>query len=154
MKLEEDNVGFFELRVRRRFILWLLAFFVGLPLLLSILQPGRDSRMVAKRVATLAEMKSIAKAFREGQLGFTALPLSTNGGLQITLLGGGMRKALSNCLDRTNVQGELLDIWKTPLRFEPLGTTNLIIRSAGSNHQFGDKNDLVFNCVSNSLVKP
>lgn len=40
MKADDRNVGFFEMRVRPGFIGWLIAIFVILPLLASVLLPA------------------------------------------------------------------------------------------------------------------
>ena len=55
---------------------------------------------------------------------------------------------------RTNVLGEVLDIWQTPYRIELVGPTNFIVRSAGKNQKFGDADDIIFNSASNDFVKP
>ena len=55
--------------------------------------------------------------------------------------------------DRLNSEGELLDYWKTPFQIEIAAPTNFIIRSAGPNRKFDDKDDIVFNSVSNNPAK-
>ena len=55
---------------------------------------------------------------------------------------------------RTNTSGETVDIWDTPYQIELVGRTNFIIRSAGKNCRFGDKDDIIFKSVSNDFVKP
>jgi hypothetical protein len=55
---------------------------------------------------------------------------------------------------RTNGLGELIDIWQMPFQIKFAGQTNIIIRSAGPNKKFGDKDDIIFNSVSNDFVKP
>ena len=55
---------------------------------------------------------------------------------------------------RLNSGGEIMDYWKTPFRIEFAGQTNFIIRSAGPNRKFGDKDDIVFNGVTNDSVSP
>lgn len=54
----------------------------------------------------------------------------------------------------TNAAGEVVDTWQTPYQIELVGPTNFVFRSAGQNKKFGDKDDIVFNSVSNSFVKP
>ena len=154
MKSESDNVGFFEMRIRPSFIGWLLGVVALIAILAGAFPQHSRAQDKAKAVATLAEMKAIAIACTQTNDGYAVLPLGSNGLLQVALLGGAVKTSLSNYLDRTNSHGELLDMWRMPLRFEPAGKTNLVIRSAGLNRRFGDKNDLVFNCASNSLVKP
>jgi len=61
---------------------------------------------------------------------------------------------LNNHPDRTNSQGEILDIWKMPFRVEIIPPTNFIIRSAGPDKKFGDEDDIIFNSASNAFVKP
>ncbi len=43
---------------------------------------------------------------------------------------------------RVGASGELMDPWNTPYEIQILGQTNYIIRSAGPNRIFGDKDDL------------
>ncbi len=44
-----------------------------------------------------------------------------------------------------------MDPWKTPYEINLIGQTNYIIRSAGPNHLFGDKDDIISNSGSNHL---
>ena len=50
--------------------------------------------------------------------------------------------------------GELLDPWKTPYRIEFIAQTNFVIRSAGPDQKFGDKDDIVFDGSKSDFVKP
>lgn len=154
MKADDDSVGFFEMRVRLGFIVWVLAIIVGVPWLFGLLQPSRSGKIAAKVVATRMELRALAELWKQERPGFTGLPLSTNGALQVALFGDEEKTKLSNFPYRTNSQGELLDFWKTPFQFEKLGLTNVIIRSAGPNQRFGNKDDIVFHSVSNNFVKP
>jgi hypothetical protein len=54
----------------------------------------------------------------------------------------------------TNDSGELLDFWQTPFQITLIGPTNFTIRSAGPDKHFGDRDDIVFNTVSNGFVNP
>jgi hypothetical protein len=56
--------------------------------------------------------------------------------------------------DRTNSQGGILDIWKTPFRIEFIPPTNFVVCSAGPDKKFGDADDINFNSASNDFVKP
>jgi hypothetical protein len=69
-------------------------------------------------------------------------------------LGEKERAQLSNHLHKTNDAGELVDMWRTPIRFTPVGATNLIIKSAGPNRRLGDKDDIVFNSALITFIKP
>jgi hypothetical protein len=53
-----------------------------------------------------------------------------------------------------NAQGATVDAWETPLQIQTVGTTNFSIRSAGQNKKFGDKDDIIFNSLSNGFAKP
>jgi len=53
-----------------------------------------------------------------------------------------------------NSQGELLDVWHTPYQIKIVAQTNFIVRSAGPDQKFGDKDDIIFNSASNGFVKP
>jgi len=54
----------------------------------------------------------------------------------------------------TNHSGAVIDIWQTPYKIELVQRTNFIIHSAGPNRKFGDKDDIIFNSISNDFVKP
>ena len=53
---------------------------------------------------------------------------------------------------RTNDSGELLDFWQMPFQITLVGATNFTIRSAGPDKRFGDRDDIVFNTVSNLFI--
>jgi hypothetical protein len=55
---------------------------------------------------------------------------------------------------KTNNSGAVIDIWGTPYRMSLAPKTNFIIHSAGPNCKFSDKDDIIFNSVSNDFVKP
>ena len=48
----------------------------------------------------------------------------------------------------------LQDYWGTPYRIEIVVQTNYVIRSAGKNRTFGDKDDITFDSVKHGFVKP
>gem|GEM_PF-1451224 len=49
---------------------------------------------------------------------------------------------------------EMVDAWGAPYQIKFLAQTNFIIQSAGCDHQFGSKDDITFNRLSNDFVKP
>jgi type II secretory pathway pseudopilin PulG len=53
-----------------------------------------------------------------------------------------------------NQAGELLDPWGTPYAISFSSTNSFVISSAGKDKIFGDKDDIIFNTVSNDFVKP
>ena len=72
------------------------------------------------------------------------------------LLGDNSRKIqfLSLNANELNPDGDFVDPWQTPYQIKMLEGTNLVISSAGPNKEFGDKDDIIFNSVSNNFVKP
>ena len=60
----------------------------------------------------------------------------------------------TNSLFRTNISGEIIDVWQTPYRIELIAPTNIIIQSAGKDKILGGADDIIFNSLSNDLVKP
>lgn len=51
----------------------------------------------------------------------------------------------------TNAVGEALDMWGTPYRVTIVGQTHFVIRSAGKNEFFGDKDDVVYDSSNNGF---
>jgi len=49
---------------------------------------------------------------------------------------------------------EMTDPWGTPYTISFSSTNSFVISSAGKDKKFGDKDDIVFNSVSNDFVKP
>jgi type II secretory pathway pseudopilin PulG len=49
---------------------------------------------------------------------------------------------------------EMADPWGTPYAISFSSTNSFVISSAGKDKVFGDKDDIVFNSVSNDIVKP
>jgi len=53
-----------------------------------------------------------------------------------------------------NAAGEFTDPWKTPYAINFPTTNIFVLGSAGPNRIFGDKDDIIFNSVSNDFVIP
>jgi hypothetical protein len=74
--------------------------------------------------------------------------VSTNGGFVLHVLDHNetgrllLDPARRVCPAVTNGAGELLDGWATPYRIEFIDRSNFVIRSAGKNRTFGDKDDI------------
>jgi len=138
--------------------------FVGLIFLLLVVGSlfplsGNRFRNGAKRVATHNEIKVMAWMLDEYIKSNNRLPVGGNAAIISALsatytndfypLTPGPTSRM-----QTNSIGELVDYWQVPLQIQVVGTTNFIFRSAGPNKQFNDKDDIVFNSVSNDFVKP
>ena len=50
-----------------------------------------------------------------------------------------------------NWRGQIVDMWRQPLKFEFEGTNNFIINSAGPNEKFGDGDDVILYSSTNQL---
>jgi len=48
----------------------------------------------------------------------------------------------------------MVDPWRTPYVINFFSTNHFAISSAGPNKNFGDKDDIIFNSLSNDFVKP
>jgi hypothetical protein len=53
-----------------------------------------------------------------------------------------------------NSFGQFVDPWGTPYGIEITFQTSFVIRSAGPDQKFGNKDDVVFDSTSNDFVKP
>jgi hypothetical protein len=49
---------------------------------------------------------------------------------------------------------EMVDPWGTPYQIVFFQQTNFVICSAGKDRKFGDADDIIFNSISNDIVKP
>jgi len=137
-----------QMRVRPAFIWSLLGCFL-LALLLSAILPDRNYKTKAMTFYTMNEAKQIASALKQRAIETGKLTNFDNGFIYHALFGANIYHS-----DRTNVQGEFSDLWKTPYQIEILAQTNFLVHSAGPNKKFGDKDDIIFNSISNGFVKP
>ena len=150
MKTAKFKSNFFEMRVRPGFIVWLFILFVGVPYFFYM----RSEHRWSERSTTKWEMVAVARLYQFPPTDQSSLTLNSNGCLLPHLLGNEARTRISSYLRYTNDAGELIDKWRTPFRIRLTEGSNLVIHSAGPDHQFGSKDDLVFDSASNSFVKP
>jgi hypothetical protein len=140
-----------QMRISPTFF-WLLASCFLFALTLSIILPQEECHgKRTKIVVTKYSEKLIASALKQRAAEMGGLTNIDNGFVSQTVF---------NVLhsdygsERTNSQGRLLDIWEMPYQIQIVARTNFIIQSAGPNKKFGDKDDIIFNSVSNDFVKP
>jgi hypothetical protein len=143
-----------QLRVRPGFILWLLVIFVGFPWLGGFFLRVDSGKTKAKIVVTQNELTAVGGLANQLSARFEILPLDTNSCLLPGLLSSEGRKQLRNYFDRTNAQGELIDLWRTSIKIEHTFLSNVIIRSAGPDRKLGNRDDLVFDVSKDDFVKP
>ena len=140
------------MRMRPRF-LWILIGFILFALILPQFLPEPSVRKKAVIVFTHVETKRIAYVLIQRAAEVNGLTNIDNSIVVQGVLGTNYLHL--NCEGtRTNSQGEVIDWWKTPYQIEILAQTNFVVRSAGPNKIFGDKDDIIFNSVSNDFVKP
>ena len=111
--------------------------------ILGVLQfPGGHKNKAANFAVTKVELQNIAFALNKYFTASNAILAGDSAALFSILMGSngtGMRLLTPR---KTNWSGEMLDIWNTPYQIEIVYQTNTLIRSAGPNRQFGDKDDV------------
>jgi hypothetical protein len=140
------------MRVRPGFLLGLFVVFAFFCWLIGSGVPTKNEKKQAMIIETMSEERIMAQLLNEHA---TKLGGMTNLGNEFILRSlhdtNGLGFSFEN---RTNLSGQLIDLWQTPFRFTLAGRTNFIVRSAGPNQKFGDKDDIIFNSASNSFQKP
>jgi hypothetical protein len=141
-----------QMRIRPGF-LWFLLGCLLFSLILPSLLPEPSARKKVRVVITRVEANQIASALKQRAAEVGGLTNIENSLIFQAVFGtNGLHR--DYYAKRTNSQGEVLDWWKTPYQIDILDRTNFVIRSAGPNRTFGDKDDIIFNSVSNDVVKP
>jgi hypothetical protein len=101
---------------------------------------------------TVMDIKCIEVAMLQYEAACNKLPDGSNAAIFQPLLGDNPLKI--RFLDmRTNHQGEGFDPWSTAYQIEIIQGTNFVIRSAGKNRLFGDKDDFVFDSAKRDFVQ-
>ena len=139
-----------SMRIGFRLIKVLLGLILIL-IILSVIFPGHPSKTKARIVYTRWEEKNVATSFKQDAAETVRLTNINNSFIFQSLFSTNDNFYSFN---RTNEQGSLLDLWRTPYQIKILAQTNFIISSAGPNKVFGDADDIIFNSVSNDFVKP
>jgi hypothetical protein len=133
---------------------WFIKFLLGLILIAIILElvfPGHTNKAKARIIYTRWEEKNIATSLKQHAME-TVGQTNINNGLILQSFFSTNDDYYT--FNRTNEQGNLLDLWRTPYQIKILAQTNFIISSAGPNKFFGDDDDIIFNSASNYWVKP
>jgi hypothetical protein len=136
-------------QISRGFVKLLLVFFL-LWLVAEFLFPANNLRTKAMIIKTRSDERLISTLLGE-QAGKTGGLTNLNQQFILDLL---LATNQNQFWLNTNAAGEVIDIWQTPYRIALVRRTNFIISSAGPNRKFGDKDDIIFNSVSNDFVKP
>jgi hypothetical protein len=142
-----------QMRVRPGFLLGLVMVFAFLGWLISGGVPTEKEKTKAKVLETRVEERSMGELLEEEASKVGGLTNIPNEFILNPFLTTNKYRGIS-FTTRTNVLGEIIDIWQMPFQIKLAGQTNFIIRSAGPNKKFGDADDIIFNSVSNNFVKP
>lgn len=137
-----------------RIVFWIIKVLLGLILIaiiLSLVFPSHPSKAKVRIIYTRWEEKNVVTSLKQHAMEAVALTNINNG-----LIFQSFFSTNDNyySFNRTNEQGGLLDLWRTPYQIKILAQTNFVISSAGPNKIFGDADDIIFNSVSNDFVKP
>jgi hypothetical protein len=135
------------------FLLILLAIFALLGWLVVSGVPTEKEKTKAKVLETRVEERSMGELLEKKAFEVSGLTNIPNEFILNPFLITNKYKGIS-FTTRTNASGELIDFWQTPFQIKSVEQTNFIIRSAGPNKIFGDKDDIIFNSVSDDFVKP
>ena len=100
------------------------------------------------------DMWRIAGALEQFETAFRNLPNGEDFAIHRAILGSNDLQLNFLGTGRTNTGGKVIDPWGTPFQIQIVGRGNFVVRSAGRNRRFGDKDDLVFDSVSNAKTKP
>jgi hypothetical protein len=133
---------------------WFIKFLLGfilITIILSLVFPGHTNKAKARIIYTRWEEKNIATSLKQHAMETVGLTNINDGLIFQSFFSTNDNYYYFN---RTNEQGGLLDLWRTPYQIKILAQTIFIISSAGKDKIFGDADDIIFNSVSNDFVKP
>jgi hypothetical protein len=129
--------------MRKRFVYRLLVYLVLCGIIAYIVLPHRSGSERPRIPRGQAEIRNLDTAFNHFHAYYEIFPQGTNAEVLRILLGENPRKVVffgANS-NKFNSQREFLDPWETPYKIK-VEQTNYMIRSAGPNKIFGDKDDL------------
>jgi hypothetical protein len=145
-----------QIRVRPKFLVGLLVCFLIVPWIVSSLLPTGGGPTRARAILTRRHIGEISSAISNQAAVHrieSAFRLNSSNGFSAVFLDF-KTNAINFGSDGVNLNGELLDFWRTPYRIEITIQTNYVIRSAGKNQILGDKDDIVLESVKAEPAKP
>jgi hypothetical protein len=99
--------------------------------------------------------KALSSSIENYHQTFGSYPNGENSNVVRVLTGDNPQKTVFlNFRQSTEHPDEMVDSWGTPYQIEFVQQTNFVIRSAGKDKIWGDKDDIIFNSTSNDFVKP
>jgi hypothetical protein len=110
----------------------------------------------SKADTTRLEESALGDAINQYALVFQKYPAGDNAALTKNLTGDNAQQLtlLTLAATSTNKDGQLIDIWSTPYKFDFISTNRFTITSAGDDRMFGGTDDVVYDSSSNALPKP
>jgi hypothetical protein len=124
-------------------------------LLLAMLAPVHNYGGASKKVMCRIELSDLRTALNAYHDKYSNYPSGQNSNIVSSLAGDNPQKVVFLNFRRTMEHpNEMADPWETPYQIQFFQQTNYIIRSAGKDKIFGDKDDIIFNSASNDFVKP
>jgi len=118
---------------------------VGLfAILVSLLQPAETGPTLSKYRRCRVTLLTLKDEFGSYKYKFGSYPT------------GDYNQILKKLFDDSpqSIEHFRVDPWGTPYAVSFPVTNSFIISSAGPNKKFGDKDDIIFNSISNNFVKP
>ncbi len=139
----------------KRFIFYTVASAVIASLIVLLLPLVRNERTDRGYLLsqTKTDVKNINTALNQLEIACSVLPSGDNRAIFRTLFGSNTLQIVFLATARTNSDGELLDPWGSPYEIEILAQTNIVIKSAGKNGRWGDKDDYVFDGRKNEYLQ-
>lgn len=155
------NWLFKEIPVYKVYLGW-LAFLLLLVIIGSIVSPSpyHISKAKAQMISTRLQETDLVAALKAYSNSYGVLPVGDTESVERILAGENLqgknpqKTAFLNFIRHSEHPNEMIDPWGTPYQIEFSLQTNFVISSAGRNQKFGDKDDIIFNSVSNDFVKP
>jgi hypothetical protein len=139
----------------KRLIFWLIPLAV-IALLVAMLLPAETGPTLNKNARCRVVLREIQAEIGYYKYDFGSYPTGDCAQVLRELFGNNPQKIefLSPQNMSVNQAGELLDPWGTPYIINFPSTNGFVISSAGKNKVFGDKDDIIFDSISNGFVKP
>ena len=113
-------------------------------------------RARSKRTLCLVDISNLSFALTRYEEIYVNFPNGRNAEKIKSLCGNNPQRIVfvSVSPNQLNLSGEQIDPWGTPYIIDLSATSTFVITSAGEDRVLGNSDDLVFNSISNSLVRP
>ncbi|HVU07020.1 MAG TPA: hypothetical protein VHG89_00590 [Verrucomicrobiae bacterium] len=153
------NWLFKEIPVYKVYLGWLTFLFL-LVVIGLIVNLSSHRKEKAQIIIVRSDETQIIIALKAYSNSYGVLPIGDAESIERILIGENLqgknpqKTAFLNFIWQSEHPNGMIDPWGTPYQIEFLQQTNFVIRSAGRNRKFGDKDDIIFNSISNHFVKP